>query len=73
MVWVSGLFIELHPDAYRDIILNFTAIYLLIAVGFIIRKNTGSRGLIKSIIDADIRGWTLEERKRMLLKLRVFR
>jgi len=38
LVWVSGFFIELHPDAYRDIFLNFTPIYLLIAVGFLIRK-----------------------------------
>ena len=38
LVWVSGLFIELHPDAYRDIFLNFTSIYLLIASGFLIRN-----------------------------------
>ncbi len=38
LVWVSGYFIELHPDAYRDIFLNFTPIYLLIAAGFLIRK-----------------------------------
>ena len=38
MVWVSGFFIELHPHAYRDIFLNFTTIYLLIAAGFLIRK-----------------------------------
>lgn len=33
--WASGFFIELHPDAYRDIFLNFTPIYFLVAVGFI--------------------------------------
>ncbi len=38
LVWVSGFFIELHPDAYRDIFLNFTPIYLLIAAGFLIKK-----------------------------------
>ncbi len=38
LVWVSGFFIALHPDAYRDIFLNFTPIYLLIAAGFLIRK-----------------------------------
>jgi len=38
LMWVSGFFIELHPDAYRDIFLNFTPIYLLIAAGFLIRN-----------------------------------
>lgn len=38
VVWASGFFIELHPDAYRDIFLNFTPIYLLVAVGFLIKK-----------------------------------
>ncbi len=37
LVWGSGYFIELHPDAYRDIFLNFTPIYILIAVGFLLR------------------------------------
>jgi hypothetical protein len=37
LVWVSGYFIELHPDAYRDIFLNFTPIYLLVAAWFMIR------------------------------------
>jgi hypothetical protein len=36
LVWVSGYFVELHPDAYRDIFLNFTPIYVLIAAGFLI-------------------------------------
>lgn len=30
-VWVYGRFAELHPDAYRDIFLNFTAAFLVIA------------------------------------------
>ncbi len=38
LVWLSGLFIELHPDAYRDIFLNFTPIYILVAAGFLIRN-----------------------------------
>ncbi len=37
VVWASGFFIELHPDAYRDIFLNFTPVYILIALGFLIR------------------------------------
>jgi len=35
LVWVSGFFVELHPDAYRDIFLNFTPIYLLFAIGLL--------------------------------------
>ncbi len=31
LIWLSGFFIELHPDAFRDIFLNFTVIYILIA------------------------------------------
>lgn len=38
LVWASGFFIKLHPDAYRDIFLNFTPMYLLIAAGFLIRN-----------------------------------
>ena len=38
LVWVSGNLIELHPDAFRDIFLNFTPIYFLIAAGFLIRN-----------------------------------
>ncbi len=36
LVWVSGFFVELHPDAYRDIFLNFTPIYLLFAIGLLV-------------------------------------
>ncbi len=35
-VILSGYFIELHPNAYRDILLNFTPVYILIAAGLII-------------------------------------
>ncbi len=36
LVRVSGFFVELHPDAYRDIFLNFTPIYLLFAIGLLV-------------------------------------
>lgn len=42
VVWASGFFIELHPDAYRDIFLNFTPIYIFIALGFLIRNRLKS-------------------------------
>lgn len=38
LVWFSGLFIELHPDAYRDIFLNYSIIYVIITAAFIIFK-----------------------------------
>ena len=38
VIWASGLFIELHPDAYGDIFLNFTPIYLVVAAGFLIKE-----------------------------------
>ncbi len=34
IVWISGFFIELHPDAYRDIFFNFTAVYILVSAIF---------------------------------------
>lgn len=33
MVWASGHFQELYPDAYRDSSLNFTAVYVVVAAG----------------------------------------
>jgi len=36
LIWTGGFFVELHPNAYRDIFLNFTPIYILISTGFII-------------------------------------
>ena len=30
-VWVSGFFIALHPNAYRDVFLNFSAVYVVLA------------------------------------------
>lgn len=38
LIWLSGNFTELHPDAFRDIFLNFTPIYFLIAAGFLIKN-----------------------------------
>ena len=32
LVWLSGFYINLHPDAYRDIFLNYTLIYILITL-----------------------------------------
>jgi len=43
VVWASGFFIELHPDAYRDIFLNFTPIYLVVAAGFLIKDKYKKR------------------------------
>jgi uncharacterized membrane protein YiaA len=31
-VWVEGHFEELHPNAYRDIFLNFTIVFVVVAV-----------------------------------------
>ena len=28
LVGISGFFVELHPNAYRDIFLNYTAVYI---------------------------------------------
>jgi len=36
LTWSSSFFIELHPDTYRDIFLNFTPINFLLAAGFFI-------------------------------------
>lgn len=33
LVWASGFVIELHPDAYRDIFLNYTGIYVILVLG----------------------------------------
>jgi heme A synthase len=37
LVWVYGLVGELHPNAYRDVFLNYCGIYLVFAVFFSIR------------------------------------
>lgn len=33
LVWASGFVIELHPDAYRDIFLNYTGLYVILVLG----------------------------------------
>lgn len=30
VVWLAGFAIDLHPDAYRDIVLNYTGVYLIL-------------------------------------------
>jgi len=43
VMWLGSFFIEWHPDAYRDILLNFTPVYILIATGFLIRDRLGRK------------------------------
>ena len=31
-LWVMGFFVELHPDAFVDIIVNYTGIYILLVL-----------------------------------------
>ena len=31
-VWISGFWEELHPNAYRDIFFNFTAVAIIVAI-----------------------------------------
>ncbi len=38
LFFLSGFFIELHPHAYRDIFFNFTPIYIIIAIGVLVRE-----------------------------------
>ncbi|MEJ6951336.1 DUF6608 family protein [Natronospora cellulosivora (SeqCode)] len=47
LVGFSGFFVNLHPNAYRDIFLNFTLIYLLISSVFIIRDKVKSKKINK--------------------------
>jgi hypothetical protein len=34
LVWASSCVVELHPHAYRDIVINFTGFYVLVAAIF---------------------------------------
>jgi hypothetical protein len=43
LVWLSGFLVELHPDAYRGIFLNFTVVYAIIA-GVILLLDWKKRG-----------------------------
>ena len=36
LVWVWGLFEELHPDAYRDIFINYTIIYVVVTLAILV-------------------------------------
>ncbi|GEN57143.1 hypothetical protein GCM10012290_17880 [Halolactibacillus alkaliphilus] len=36
LLWLSRLFIDLHPNAYKDIFFNFTPVYILIAIAFMV-------------------------------------
>lgn len=41
-VWMSGFFMLLHPNALRDIFLNYSTIYFLCASLFMAKKNEKS-------------------------------
>lgn len=38
LIRTSGYFIDLHPNAFRDIFLNFTAVYIPVSLVFMIRN-----------------------------------
>ena len=38
-VFISGFFVELHPNAYRDIFINDTIAYIIVYIGILIYKN----------------------------------
>ncbi|KPU44250.1 hypothetical protein OXPF_24180 [Oxobacter pfennigii] len=42
-VWFTGLFDELHKNAYRDIFLNYTAIYAVITVIWILKDKYANK------------------------------
>ena len=42
-VFVSGFFVELHHNAYRDIFINDTIAYIIVYIGILIYKNTSKR------------------------------
>ena len=49
LVWLGGFVVELHPDAYRDIFLNYTGIYLILAViEFVYLRARGTRTILNS-------------------------
>lgn len=35
-VWITGHFVELHPDAYKDAFITFTIPYIIGAIAFYI-------------------------------------
>lgn len=42
-VFISGFFVELHPNAYRDIFINDTISYIIVYVSIAIYKNRAKR------------------------------
>lgn len=42
-VFISGFFVELHPNAYRDVFINDTIAYIIVYIGILIYKNTSKR------------------------------
>ncbi len=44
-VFISGLFVDLHPNAYRDIFINDTVAYFLVYVVMIFYKNSTKQKL----------------------------
>ena len=42
-VFISGFFVELHPNAYRDIFINDTIAYIIVYVSIAIYKNRAKR------------------------------
>lgn len=43
LVWFTGFFVELHPNAYRDIFLNYTIIWIVVALVLTVFINTKKR------------------------------
>lgn len=48
LVYLSGYFIELHRHAYRDIFFNYTAVFGLLAAGFVFFTRRRARRLTQS-------------------------
>ena len=42
-VFISGFYVELHPNAYRDIFINDTIAYIIVYIGILIYKNISKR------------------------------
>lgn len=42
-VFISGFFVELHPNAYRDIFINDTIAYIIVYMGILIYKKIAKR------------------------------
>lgn len=42
-VFISGFFVELHPNAYRDVFINDTIAYIIVYIGILIYKKTSKR------------------------------